>query len=515
MSDITLDPAWGEDVGTPMSDNDALRLLITRIKPSDLTVSAIQGDVGEGWDAPGPIFDKLDMSEVSRGIGNWVTGRNDIPLAKKVALATAMLKNLPPEMRTEKILTSGDLRPMLAAVYRDEDIPEGTKSFAINYFTDENTRIKKGYSEYFGTQSATTTDATGTIQRVAGNYEDIVEEKLQSARDGTITMLPDFKSLNNMYLTTEGDVQTGNEQLDDDIAGFMDIVSGSGAKTKLSFMTEQEAQQLFTYSDDVSGEVNATLGLEQQYMDARDAGEATVTGSRLGINYDDEQQTRHYGLAPGVGGNTEMKRQDVTSTKTYTLTETLNMPQGMTRQQILDMSKKLEEAGFYELVGGKPIHKGSASDPKFKAAWKKLVGMSVEEGESMTSLLESRREAYQDAIEESLSASLTDPARIRINAEQLGRNIIGRKLTGEEQSALTTFVHDLERRNARLDAGLSLDGSVDDETGLDVNIMADIDAQMAEYVERNNPVEAGAKEYADMGDTFSRLLAGPGRGGAF
>ena len=132
----------------------------------------------------------------------------------------------------------------------------------------------------------------------------------------------------------------------------------------------------------------------------------------------------------------------------------------------------------------------------------------------MMDYLTDRTKLYQETVNDSLAISLTDPARLRISADSIGQQMMGRKMTPEEHDQMIDFVHNLEMRNARITAGMSADGELS-EDGLDVNIAADIDARMREWTQKQAPVETGAKDVADTYEEFSNLLAGPGRGGSF
>jgi len=141
------------------------------------------------------------------------------------------------------------------------------------------------------------------------------------------------------------------------------------------------------------------------------------------------------------------------------------------------------------------------------------MGLAVEKGKSMTSLLSDRTSHYQKALEDALSTRLTDPARVRRSVDETGRNILGRAMTAEEHQELTAFVHDLERRNAKTEAAMDPEltniGGMED---LDEGILADIDARLADKIQMDNLDESSAKSVQKQYDTFSGFLAGPGRG---
>ena len=203
-------------------------------------------------------------------------------------------------------------------------------------------------------------------------------------------------------------------------------------------------------------------------------------------------------------------RRDMTmgpATRGYSLNEILAMPSNMTREQLAKITENLDAAGYFE-GSGRPGVIGSASDTNFQEAWRKLVNGSIAAGKPMTELLNEQKAAKkeEDSILAKVKASLTDPARVRLNADSIARTMIGRKLTPDEQSSLVEYIHGLQREQATQDAEFdSADGDAE-------NVQLDWAARMEEEIRRRNEGEAGAKDIANTYDDFTGLLAGPGPG---
>lgn len=162
----------------------------------------------------------------------------------------------------------------------------------------------------------------------------------------------------------------------------------------------------------------------------------------------------------------------------------------------------MENAG---LIPKGSVAAGDTTSQTFKAAWKTLASSAIERNVSMTAFLEEMEVANQKNMEDALAIRLSDPAAIRSSANNIGRNLLGRILSDDEQSELTQFIHELERKNAETEQ-LIADGEGGEHQ------MIDIDAQTEAWIEDDNAEEAQAHEMADQYETFTNMLAGPGRG---
>jgi hypothetical protein len=301
----------------------------------------------------------------------------------------------------------------------------------------------------------------------------------------------------------------------DDFLDFSNAQTGASAVTQYSFMTPEQRERLFasaTESVDAFGQV---LGQDQYLQDMQAAGvddngnPAAVGGNASRVQYDGE--VRNDAALRNISTSSNFDPQLLTNARSFTLTEVLRMPMDMTTQERLNLQEKMEKAKLLDTRNGRPLN-GDPTDSRFKGAWKQLAAKSLELGVPMVDLLDERI-AQAEAIErEAFSVQLTDPARTRITADSMGRQMIGRKLTEEEHAQMNAFVHDLERKNSMIAAGLDPNNDYEGVEQLDEGIIADIDAQMQQYLRQQAPVEAGANDVADQFDSFSQMLAGPGRG---
>jgi hypothetical protein len=523
-----------QDDKPKLTEAQMINLLAKRLKPSAVTRRAFYGNQTHGDIIQGTWQGyKNASSTIAAGAGINMPGQDaaKMPAGAQAELARRMLEHLPEEMWTDEIANHADIRSLLQRVLASEQGAVEDRSeiaqLAGFVMVDENARIATELRKI--TERTDLSDGSGIGLSIQDNSDALVQSYLDDAREGRIALLPSTNDATAIQIDPRTGKPRSNDrnlnsrlEAENPFAAF--INGGATGAARYSYLTKAELDEMLMRSNDVSGSIDQLMSIEQEFGSLAEAGvdengqPVSIGGRPVGVNYDDEMTQRIYGVAPGLNGRPDDPGRGPTQVdvnKTYTMTETLGLPKSMTSNEVLALSKQMEAAGLYELVGGKPLYPGRATDYKFKAAWKLLMGSAVEDGVSMMEWLKQRKDAYEDSVTERLSSRLTDPARVRLNADLVGQSLLGRKLTGAEQAQMQQFVHGLEMRNAKLEAGLSIDGQVDQENGLDINIMADIDARMQEAVRRNSPVEAGAKDVADTYDDFSRLLAGPGRGGAF
>jgi len=188
----------------------------------------------------------------------------------------------------------------------------------------------------------------------------------------------------------------------------------------------------------------------------------------------------------------------------YTLAQAIRLPAGWTRAEVTAMSEKMRKAGIYDQAGGEPTVKGDPFDPQFKRAYQLLLGKSLEANRPINQILDEQAIAYEELLneEDRIRTRLSDPARLRISADALSREVLGRIATDTERAQLVEMIHNWERQEA-VAAGPDGDDEVTD---------VDWQARMEETIREQNPGEAGAHDVAMQYDTFRGLLRGPGRG---
>ena len=438
---------------------------------------------------------------------------------------------IPESHRTEEFLKTVDLRPMLQAIMmapaqvtdpkqmttvRGVEFSQQERAVAAVLMSDEQTKITKKIEEALieGVPPGDTDSleqAMVTAQNMANEWRDADSVGAVPAPEGDVYF---------DRATSTFQASSGSNELDDFLADLNDFGEG---QTPTRFLNHEELMKL-VQSGDLS--IDAVGAIETQPVGSRGAldGQEPSVSRSGSIQYAEaEFQDRGPNTAYGPGGNMMGSAPpDHLDGKVgkfhkdwYSVRDILRKPNDMTQDEVLAIHEKLKKAGIYDLIGSEPVVPGDTTDPAFKAAWKHLASMSLETGKPMTSILSERVTTYQEQLESQLSTNLTDPARLRLNGNAYARDQIGRKLTDEEHASLTEVIHNLERQNARIQAGLDINAGGDPIGGveaMDEGVMADIDAQMEQYIRDENAVEAESHDTAEQYDAFTRMLAGPGRG---
>ena len=457
-------------------------------------------------------------------------------------LTRKVLAKIPQEKWTKEVIDNIDIRPLVEEIAMSPaelDDPEATeeiqgvqysqqeRAYASLILGEENQRIEKRVMDSLlaGLPEDAQKDKNHPAYIEAQNVALEVSEQYKSKSQWR-TPTPagvgetyfdqesgEFKRVPTSSATDPNDTT--------DVLGMAEI--GTNNLTPTKFLTREEVMRL-TQAGELNIDTYGSFETDPEEMRGVVDGNVPRVANRGAIQYQDpnyhEAQTpflsgTHIGNAMGKDASTiEVETKDW-----YSVRDILAKPGEMNNKELMAIHEKLKSAGIYDMVGGEPTIPGDSSDPAFKAAWKMLAQMSLEKGESMVSILEDRTVAYQQELESALSVSLTDPARLRINADVYARSAIGRKLGPEEQEKLVAFLHDLERENARTAAGLEINaGETDPIPGVDEveeGYEFDIDAQMEEWFDREKGGEVGARDIAETYDSFTRLLGGPGRGGSF
>ena len=444
-------------------------------------------------------------------------------------LQRKLLSMIPEDLWTEDFLNTVDVRPMLqdvlAGPYIDGDpnqrstvrgveMTRQERAIAGIMLTSEQKKIENRLIEEY---TATVPEGDVAALEMAVTTATNEANSWRTASSIGSTPIPPegqvFRDLNNPneFSSTAG----GNSEL----AAFEEMLNGGGENnmTETKFMNARNVQLLFQ-----SGELDLdTLNfMETESSGVMIDGAPMTTKARIEYesrpDNDPRMQTTADGRPLYTGGAEEQDRGQYQGKDWYSVREILRKPNQMSPEELQALSDKLEKAGIFDLVGADPTIPGDAQDPAFKAAWKFLASMSLEKGVPMTEILAERTTAYQTELNAALSTRLTDPARLKLNADAYAYDSLGRKLTEEEHLQLTEFVHNLERRNARTEAGLDINAgdmdAIEGIEGLDEGIVADVDAQMQQYIRDENPAEAGASDIADTYDMFTRMISGPGRG---
>lgn len=479
-----LDRDFG-DVGEPVSDADALRILSRRLKGSATTQRMARQRGGE--------------------TGNERFGGNNVG---QIELARKLLAEIPANLRTAAVLEGADMRPLLDQVAwkrPGEEVAGLTQDqtlLAGHILLDETDRIRAEAEKAIlplvaegDTQAMV--DATQLVDKITNGYRDgtsiRIDTTLQEAGTGTLATDP----------TTGQVVATGGVSAAGDSFG-LDLSGIEGEEVEAgSFLTREEVQYMAREGLDGQNTIGNLLGEDFLRRNGGPNGEPGPTGQQFELLYDDTRPTQTYNI-PKSGA------QQVSTPNSMTAREVVDLPSTMSRAEIHSLGKKLKDAGLMTEDMTDPT---DFSDPSFKRAWQNLMYKAIERGESMLSVLDQGVKARREAQEDAYAPLLTDPARIRMNADALGNNILGRAMNPDEQEAMVQFVHQLERRNAKIEAGFDPDAEGDLADLEGEAIQADLEARMTEWIRTENPDEAGGKDVADSYDTLSQLLGGPGQPG--
>ena len=459
-----------------------------------------------------------------------VGSRNEFTAAK-AELARKIVAMIPDDLQTGDVLKNADLRPMLDEIgFKGEVHPDSAdetstvagmqfskleRTLAGEALISAQTKITTTYEKLLIDElpDSMGPDARAAeIERIAAFVDNVANEW----RGGQVNRIEETIAGDRRYNSVTGEIENipdedGNSsQLLDDFAGF-DAGLDEESNTMVRFMNQRDIQKLVQ-----SGE------LDLDTLNDLDTGEEIIVDGQVvtgqtRIQYEDASSMTNLirgGPDPRADSVGVLSPQGEEETKWadkewYSVRETRRLYNDMDQAEKLALTDKMKKAGLFDLVGREPVIPGDTTDPAFKAAWEHLIKSSLEQGKPMTELLAERVSAFDREQQSALSTKLTDPARLRINANGYARDVIGRHMTDEEQSAMVEFMHELERKNAKVEAGLESD---DPETQLDEATVADIDARMQEYIRDENAVEAGGKDVADQYEQFTQMLSGPGRG---
>ena len=498
-----------------------LRELIPKVTGADQRGSNILNDIYDslaGHNTTSPGLGQY-REDTKNGSGSAISANPNRTLAQKIA------EILPENMRRSSILKNGDIRAVLQKIMIAPAQGERGDRFSINgveftaneraaaglILVEQTDRILKSFKDHVFSNTADQALAQEVVEtfknEILYDYRDGVMHSslpIDEARWGTGAYGRDAEG--NPIAIGGTPLEGGVEE---EINRYADLDDTTGGD-QYPFYTEDDVQDLFATTYDQNTTVQQIYQTEAAQEEQAAAMGGRTSGRKVSVQYDDADVTTEYNTPDHLSTT---GREKTERAKKLTLTQMANKPREMTRAQITSLSKKMEAAGIYELIGQKPTIPGDWTDPVFKKAYERLMGLAVEQKVSMTSLLSDRTSVYQKSLEDAMATKLTDPARVRRSVDETARTLLGRTLSPEEHAELTQFVHDLERRNARVESGLDREaGNIGGIEDLDEAVLADIDARLTDKIENDNSTEFGAREVQSQYDMFSSFLAGPGRG---
>lgn len=498
---LSRDEEFAEDE-EQLSEQEALKILIQRLPDPKSYWTATQND---------PAYGAGTQSQVQTG--------------KRSALAKTLLQQIPEDMRTRDVLQQGDLRPFMLSIVSEIPAGEGGTTSAgaevsssqrvlFSYmFADETERIKADVEQSF-VAAITAVPGTPEYAEELQHATALADAYVMAYRDGEIKKTGQYALNRNPFSKKDNEPSAAQKTAAQKF--FEDNPNDTTLRVPKRFLSGDELETMLQ-----SGEIDfqAVHAMEQQGQVMRDPITGDITeqvGTKARVIYSDERRV--------IEDNDPRRRQrrgaeadkPYTTKDWYSVSEIKKKPYSMTREEALAVHEKMKRAGIYDIVGGEPVLAGDVSDPQFERAWSQLAEMALKKGQSMLSILADRTTAMDAQAEAALATSLTDPARLRLSANAASREIIGRHLNEQEQAQMIQFMHDLERRNARINAGLeeTADPDVDyaDVESLSEEVVADLDARMQEWIRGQNPDLAEAHDITDQYDAFTRMISGPGRG---
>ena len=471
--------------------------------------------------------------------------RNFAP--SRANLAEKLAQLLPAELRTKDALENMDIRAVLQQVMLspDEVSPNGTTEVSStkggedgtsNYtttFTDLERHIAS-LSITFQTEKLREQLQAPYVDRILPNADGSMNEEVASALDVIDDILDGYKDGTTRRIPT-GD-QTGAVRLDDNEQAIavdpLDVVASDVANIFNAAGDDTDAvtsPSRFLSQGDImrmlaGGEIDIETLREMEQAFPGSVQDPTSDPLNPGTVSHDARiayNTVTYGKSTMPEGYTMSAAQEdkvkggerpwqKQNNEWYSVNEVLSLPGSFSPEERVALVKRLEKGGFLQkgtVIGG------DTTSQAFKSAWSSLAQSSLERNVSMTTFLDQRTEAYQETIMSSLATRLTDPARLRASGDYMAKQTLGRKLTNDEQSKMVEFLHNLERRNSMIEAGLdATEGAANGADQLDEGITADIDARMQEWITDENAVESQAKDTLSQYDQFVKMLNGPGRG---
>lgn len=444
---------------------------------------------------------------------NIIPARNS--LAEKIA------SQLPDELRTKDAIANIDVRALLHQVMTSDE--EGFTELERQIATQSITVITENLrSQMQGDGSDIPMNADGTMSAEYTNRLDVIDGILDGYKDGTIRRLPTSEQKGHIRVDDNGQAipLDDTDILAQDSSDLFNATfdEAGNAKTPQRFLSQGDIMKMLQ-----GGELDIETLRNMEQAHPGSYGDPTSDPANPGtlshnarvaykpVTYEGSMPDGYQQSAQQEDRQKNLERPWQKQTNDwYSVNEVLALPTSFTPEERVAIVGRLEKAGLLQkgaVIGG------DTTSQAFKTAWKTLAASALERNVSMTEFLDERTTSYQETVMDSFATRLTDPARLRASGDYMAKQTLGRNLSDDEQAKMVKFLHDLERRNAKVEAGLdATEGANNGEDELDEGILADIDARMQEWITDENDVEAQAHNTVDAYDSFTKMLGGPGRG---
>ena len=438
---------------------------------------------------------------------------------------TDVTASMPPEALTEDFVKNMALRPFLlqAATDMELETDDDAKRLYSSLFVSYSDQLRgKLEAELFEAAQAGTLPGDITAESIPMYVDGLLKDDLgdftQHRQNFTKQDDDKFFDFYQPAIDPETGMVVGNPANNDAANDFLDMMSeitnstsGRPQPSQGAFMSDKDITWLFR--TETPGTAIDTYVGELQYREQERASGVVTPGDSLGLRFD-EDLNPNARPDPGYIDTSSLAGISDASTehgRVLSLTQSLDLPFSMTRQQVAAASEKMKKAGLYsQIPGGEPTVKGDPSDPQFKQAWQLMVSKMVQGGRDAQTFLTESAESFKETLEETnedaLQLQLTDPARLRIAADTLGQQVLGRKMTKQEQARLVQQIHQWQRTEGQE----ILDVTNSDEGGEVTEV--DWQARMEEMIRNDNSGEAGARDVQQQYDRFRAMLGGPQAG---
>ena len=359
-------------------------------------------------------------------------------------VARAIAAAIPAELRTEAILGTIDLRPILDGM-RGSSIPDyshghgGTvgritlSDAQIDYLISrEDEQIRKSLSE--AQQGAALTDS----ERQA------VIDTLMAWSPGVVGLTPD--PTQNLEAANAARGGQGAAQ---------EFVAGGGNAATVTYDVDN---------------IRMLLNTDQYTLEQILADEQAGTGT-FPIQFQDRQTA--------FIGHGRIDRTAAGQGRKMSALTALDYLNTLSEAEVTTMQHRLADAGYFDRLGSPnvQINWGDALDPATRAAWKMLLTESAQRNVSLTTLIAENGKNYREQVRQTRLQSL-DPINrnaTAIVADDLAQQYLGRRLTGTEYEQLQGFLDSLRSDRAGYVQGASGPGNeagmLPDALGFDRNDM--------------------------------------------
>lgn len=514
--DSELQPREGEQ---PLDEQEAADLLARRFG-----VTRPAHEARRAWNTVRQGIDALE-GVVTMRPATLPTIRPDLESSPApFDLMVHLVRMLPAEYRTESVLLNVDLRPVLAELIMTPEQarrnPNGVKYvndvpfkaservIAGELLVDEQQRIEDSAQVI-----ATQLEMDGRFAHEAAPVQarrDWVDDQVHGWRnrryEGDGTLRPTPQLLVEAAETEGYDARDAALQQLENTTLYQSMVAAEG-------LSESERDFQFLSQDDLEFAFGTDMEAWNSILNNLLIDSANKQESRdLGLPTPADHMIDTGGLLGGTGKQQQMmdlpggqQRINVRGSSRIRLVDAFNALNHRDRSndEIRNLQDKLIASGYLDEDDVR--YWGMATDQATRSAWRILIRDSVSQGKDMSSMLAEATQAKRDAEEEENAKNqrdlvLSSSVGLQTNADLIGQQVLGRKLSESDHARLIEFIHSLEREQHNT---LAPEGSQETEA-------IDIDAEVERYLYQEHGAEAGAYDLLEQVSVFNDFVRRPG-----